>query len=131
MVFKSGFLTAFSIIALSLSPAYAQETAGDPAAGERVFRQCAACHTFNPDQRRSGPHLYGLFGRTAGAVEGFRYSNAMAESGIVWTDETLGQYLLDPTGTLPGTSMRNRLRREETLADLLAYMRQEAGPASD
>ncbi len=105
------------------APAGAQTTAGDPAAGERVFRQCAACHTVEPDRHRAGPSLYGVFGQQAGAVEGFRYSRAMREADIVWDDETLTAYLADPNGFLPGTSMRIALRTAEDAPDLIAYLR--------
>ncbi len=46
----------------------------------------------------------------------------MQNSGIVWTAETLPEYLLDPSGTMPGTSMTMGLRRDSELADLLAYL---------
>ena len=46
---------------------------GDPAAGEKVFRQCQVCHAFDAEQRRQGPHLVGIIGRPAGSVEGFTH----------------------------------------------------------
>ena len=68
-------------------PGLAQE--GDPAAGEKVFRKCAACHAIEPDgPNKVGPSLYGVVGRTTGTVEGFKYSDAMlkaGEEGHVWT----------------------------------------------
>ncbi|WP_299396983.1 cytochrome c family protein [Pelagibius sp.] len=105
------------------APAGAQTTAGDAAAGELVFRQCAACHTVEPDRHRAGPSLYGVFGQQAGAVEGFRYSRAMREADVVWDEETLTAYLADPNGFLPGTSMRIALRNAEDAPDLIAYLR--------
>ena len=84
--------------------------AGDPAAGERQWRQCQACHMIvSPDgetiQRgqRTGPNLYGVVGREAGAVEDFRYSPAMVaagEAGLVWTEENFVAYVENPTGFL-------------------------------
>ena len=57
-------------------PAFAQE--GDPAAGEKVFKKCAACHALEPDgPTKVGPNLYDVVGRTTGTVEGFKYSDAM------------------------------------------------------
>ena len=101
----------------------AQTAGGDPSAGERVFRHCAACHTVEPDRHRAGPSLYGIFGQSAGAVEGFRYSRAMQEAEIVWDEETLTAYLTDPNGFLPGTTMRIALRNAEDAPDLIAYLR--------
>ncbi len=97
---------------------------GDPAAGERVFRQCQACHVIDAEQNRVGPHLVGIFGREAGAVEGFNYSPAMAGSGIVWDEETIAAYLADPRGYIPGNRMAFAgLRQEQQIADVIAYMK--------
>jgi cytochrome c2 len=99
---------------------------GDPAAGERVFRQCQACHVIDAEQNRVGPHLVGIFGREAGAVEGFNYSPAMAGSGIVWDDDTIAAYLADPRGYIPGNRMAFAgLRQEQQIADVIAYMKSE------
>ena len=98
---------------------------GDPAAGERVFHQCRACHVLDAEQNRVGPHLVGIFGREAGAVDGFNYSPAMADSGIVWDDDTIAAYLADPRGYIPGNRMAHAgLRQEQQIADVIAYMRE-------
>jgi len=83
----------------------AAASTGDPAKGKRVFRKCQACHVPDKAQNRVGPHLVGIFGRKAGAVEGFKYSDAMAESGVVWTAETLAGYLANPREYMPGNRM--------------------------
>ncbi|NIA71172.1 cytochrome c family protein [Pelagibius litoralis] len=114
---------AASFPAILTTSAAAQEAAGDPAAGERVYRQCATCHSVAPGENRAGPHLFGIVGQSAGAVEGFRYSRAMREADIVWDDETLTAYLIDPLGFLPGTTMRVGLRNPDDAADLIAYLR--------
>lgn len=97
---------------------------GDPAAGERVFRQCQACHVIDAEQNRVGPHLVGVFGREAGGVEGFNYSPAMANSGVVWDEETIAAYLADPRGYISGNRMAFAgLRNPEQIADVIAYMK--------
>ncbi len=98
---------------------------GDPEAGATVYRQCQACHVLDAEQNRVGPHLVGIFGREAGAVDGFNYSPAMANSGIVWDDETIAAYLADPRGYIPGNRMAFAgLRQEQQIADVIAYMRE-------
>lgn len=120
----AGFCFAVSVAAIFTAPAAAaQDTAGDPAAGERVYRQCAACHSVEPGQNRAGPHLFGIVGQNAGSVEGFRYSPAMRDADIVWNEENLTAYVTDPRGFLPGTTMRVALRDPEDAADLIAYLR--------
>lgn len=82
--------------------------AQDVSAGERLFkRHCGICHIAEKDSTRrlQGPNLFGLVGRKAGTVEGFRYSEANKKSGIVWSAETLDPYLADPRGVIKGTIM--------------------------
>lgn len=96
---------------------------GDPAEGEKVFRQCQACHVVDAEQNRVGPHLVGIIGRQAGAVEGFNYSDAMANSGIVWDETTIAEYLADPRGYVDGNRMAFAgLRNEQQIADVIAYI---------
>lgn len=99
--------------------------AGDPAAGAKVFNTCKACHTVEAGTNRVGPSLHGLFGRTAGTVEGFKYSPAMQNSGIIWSEETVAKYLSDPKGFIPGNRMAFAgVKKEEDLANLIAYLMQ-------
>jgi cytochrome c len=98
----------------------------DPDAGAKVFNKCKACHTVDEEKNKVGPHLVGIIGRPAGSVEGFKYSDAMADSGIVWEDETLTAYLKDPKGYVPGNKMVFvGLKKDEDIADLLAYLHQQ------
>jgi cytochrome c len=70
--------------------------ASDAAAGEKVFKKCKACHYVDRKKNKSGPHLVDIVGRSAGAVEGFKYSKAMAGSGLVWDEATLAGFLAKP-----------------------------------
>jgi cytochrome c len=110
---------------------------GDPAAGERAFRQCGACHTLD-GQHRVGPTLQGIFGRQAGTAEGFRYSADIVEAGeagVVWDSETMFTYLEHPTEFLQEatgkariqTRMPNRYPDETLRRDIIAYLEQEVG----
>ena len=103
---KSLFLTTFIATGALSTAAYA---AGDAAAGEDTFKRCKSCHTIaNGDEvivrgGRTGPNLFGVIGRTAGTVEGFRYGDdivAAGAAGLVWTEEALAEYVADPTGYL-------------------------------
>ena len=86
------------------APAWAE---GNEARGERLFnQQCKACHTVEKGgASTTGPNLHGLFGRKAGSEGGYESSDAMKNSGIVWDDKTLVEYLTDPKGKVPGTKM--------------------------
>ncbi len=81
---------AFLMLALGV-PHQAQ--AGDPAAGEAVFRsQCGICHSPKPDRNMIGPTLFGVVGRTTGAVPGYAFSVSNKNSNITWTPEVLDKY---------------------------------------
>lgn len=100
---------------------------GDAVAGEKVFIQCKSCHVVEPGVNRVGPSLHGVVGRTAGSVEGFRYSPANKNSGLVWTEEQLFTYLENPRKTVPGTYMAFAgLKEPQKRADVIAYLKTKA-----
>lgn len=133
---KASLLTA-TLAGASGGMAAAQDLVGDPAAGEAAFRACAACHAVGEGAaNRVGPQLNDLIGRTAGGVEGYAYSDAMAEAGeagMVWDHETLADFLADPRGTVSGTKMAfGGMTDEQKLADLIAYLETfSSGDAAD
>jgi len=100
---------------------------GDPAAGQRVFNQCRACHTVDQGGRNGvGPNLFGIVGRKAGSIEGFRYSanlRELAEGGLVWDEARLRTYVQNPKTVVPRGSMSfPGIRNETQITDLMAYL---------
>lgn len=98
------------------------------AEGEGNFRQCKSCHQVGEGAKnRTGPLLNGVVGRTAGAVDGFRYSGDMADAGaagLVWTDAELAAFLADPKGYMAGTKMSFRgVRDEADIVGIIAYLK--------
>lgn len=97
---------------------------GDATSGKRVFSQCRTCHEVKEGVNKVGPSLAGIVGRTAGQVDGFSYSPANANSGIVWEEPVLYKYLEDPRGYVPGTKMIfNGLPKAQDRADVIAYLK--------
>ena len=114
-----------ALLTLAGSSVSAQE--GDPAAGAKVFNKCRACHVVDEDKNRVGPYLHGVIGRPAGTAEGFKYSDAMKDSGIVWSEETIAEYIADPKAYVPGNRMAfPGLKKQEDIKNLLAYLKEES-----
>ena len=77
---------------------------GNAAHGQVVFdKRCTGCHAMDSD--REGPRLAGVFGRRAGSVPGFSYSDGLKASGLTWTDTTLERWLSGPDMVVPDTKM--------------------------
>lgn len=97
---------------------------GDATAGKRVFVKCMACHTAAEGKHSTGPSLYGVIGREAASVEGFpRYSKAMRQSDVVWTEDALFAYLANPAAFIPGNGMIFLgLPSAQDRADVIAYL---------
>jgi cytochrome c len=125
---RIGRRIAWPMALFVLTGAGAAQAQGDPDKGAKVFNKCRACHTADEEKNKIGPHLVGIVGRPAGSVEGFKYSPAMAGSGIVWEDATLTEYLKDPKGYIPGNRMAFvGLKKGEDIADLLVFLHEQSG----
>lgn len=116
----SKFILTLALVVSSSTVAIAERNS---ASGEALFGQCSSCHTVEAGKHRSGPSLYGIVGRDAGTVEGFRYSPAITNSGLVWDEETLAGFLMDPRGTIRGNRMGFRgVRSQQDADDIVAYL---------
>ncbi len=124
------------------APAFAEShIVGDIAAGEKAFKKCATCHVVIDDEgqqlagkkTKTGPNLYGIIGRQAGSIEGFRYGKsiiAAGEAGLIWDLENFAIYAQDPKDFLKEflddkrarSKMSYKVREEEDAVNLGAFL---------
>ncbi|RYR60864.1 hypothetical protein Ahy_A04g017937 [Arachis hypogaea] len=130
---------------------FSEAPPGDSKAGEKIFKtKCAQCHTvdkgaghkqvsyavsfsvscrimplFTSAFSLSGPNLNGLFGRQSGTTPGYSYSAANKNMAVIWEENTLYDYLLNPKKYIPGTKMVfPGLKKPKDRADLIAYLKE-------
>ncbi len=119
-------------LALALAAGFASPLAAraaDLAAGKQQFNKCRACHSLEKGKNIIGPSLYGLFGRKAGSIPGYNYSEANKKSGITWNETTLLEYLRKPQAVVPGTKMTFAgIRSERERKDLIAFLKIATAP---
>ena len=97
--------------------------------GKKAYRKCKACHELAKDKNKVGPHQVGIFGRPAGVVEGFKYSDVLKESGWVWDVATMEKWISDKSSNvLKGTKMNFAgLKKEKDVKAVIYYMYKEGG----
>jgi cytochrome c len=100
-----------------------QNETGDPNHGREVFeKRCAGCHAL--DREKEGPRLRGVFGRKAGSITSFKYSDAVKSANVIWDASSLDQWLTDPDKLIPDSDMGFRLSNATDRSDVIAYLKQ-------
>jgi cytochrome c len=101
-------------------------TGGDAANGKVLFatNSCVACHGVTKEANSMvGPSLFGVVGRKAGTAPSLLgASENLKKYGVIWSAETLNEFLADPNAKVPGTPMSGVLTDPQQRADVIAYL---------
>jgi cytochrome c len=90
--------------------------------GKQIFeKRCTGCHAL--DNEKTGPHLRGVYGRPAGSVASFPYSESLRKSGVTWDSGSLDKWLTDPDGFIPDNDMAFRVANPEERAAIIEYLK--------
>ena len=90
--------------------------------GKDLFeRRCSGCHARDID--KEGPRLRGVYGRVAGSVADFEYSDALKKKAVRWDESSLDQWLTDPDAMAPGTDMALRMTDRDERKAVIAYLK--------
>jgi cytochrome c len=102
--------------------------AQDVTAGEKTFNVCRACHEIGDSAKNEiGPVLNGVVGRKSGSYPGYDYSDANKNSGIIWDEATLQEYLKNPRAKVPGTKMLfPGLKKDDDIVNVIAFLKQHS-----
>lgn len=111
---------------LSACTAFAGDIKGDPAKGKELFQTgaCVACHgVAKGDNGKVGPSLFGVLGRQAGTAPSLLgASENLKKYGVIWSPETLDEFLTNPNAKVPGTPMSGMITDAKQRADMIAYL---------
>ena len=118
-------LPLFACAALAAQAFSSAALAADAARGKQLYEsRCIGCHSI--DANRVGPAHKGVFGRKAGAVKGYDYSEAMKKTKVVWNEKTLDRWLTNPEQLIPGQKMGFSVPDPKDRADLIEYLELES-----
>ena len=122
-LFKAGFasLACLTVGAMLSCPLPGQTHANSK---ELFERRCGGCHALDRD--KEGPRLRGVYGRIAGSVDSFLYSEALKQSKVRWNDETLDKWLTDPEKLAPNNDMAFRVENPDERREIIAYLKQNS-----
>jgi cytochrome c len=100
--------------------------AQDSADGKALFeKRCGGCHALDRD--KEGPRLGGVYGRTAGTLDSFQYSDALKKSKVIWGDATLDKWLTDTETLVPNNDMTFHVEKADERREIIAYLKQSSG----
>ena len=109
---------------LALAAVDPARAAGDAARGGQLYEGCQDCHSL--DKNDVGPRHRGVFGRKAGSLPDYAYSDALKHANFIWDEQTLDRWLTNPQAFVPGAKMFYHLDKAQDRADVIAFLKERA-----
>jgi cytochrome c len=122
--------SAFVILLAMSSPqgmfSQSGATTGDPQRGKELFeKRCGGCHSLDKD--KEGPRLGNVFGRKAGTIATFKYSDSLKSAQVVWNEASLDKWLIDTDAVVPDNDMDFHVPKADERADIIQFLRVSSG----
>ena len=101
-------------------------TTGDPQRGKELFeKRCGGCHSLDKD--KEGPRLGNVFGRKAGTIPSFKFSDSLKSAQVVWNEASLDKWLIDTDAVVPDNDMDFHVPKADERADIIQFLRVSSG----
>ncbi|HUD98885.1 MAG TPA: c-type cytochrome [Bryobacteraceae bacterium] len=111
----AGLAAAFVVLVVTA------RTETDSSGKDLFERRCSGCHSLNHD--KEGPRLGGVYGRAAGSVASFNYSDALKNSHITWDADSLDKWLSGPEKLVPATDMAFHVESASERTAIISYLK--------
>ena len=111
---------------LLICSTFSAASGAQDSSGKALFeKRCGGCHALDRD--KEGPRLGGVYGRAAGRLASFQYSDALKKSKVVWSDATLERWLTDTETVIPNNDMTFHVDKADERREIIAYLKQSSG----
>jgi len=127
VLISASWFVCISVILLLPNSAVTEVGPGSDAASGKVLfeKRCTGCHSL--ERNKEGPRLAGVYGRKAGSVADFGYSNELKSSNIAWDAPTLDRWLTNPDAVVRDNDMAFHVSNPRERADIIEFLRVSSG----
>jgi cytochrome c len=120
------FVVALSAITTPGAVSVNAANEANPIRGKDLFeKRCGGCHSLDTD--KEGPRLRGVYGRKAGRIPSFKYSDAMKGAQFAWDQTLLDRWLTNTESVVPDNDMDFHVPKADERADIIEYLRVSSG----